>query len=180
MSDTTEEQKKQILCRNCGSSILSDSEKCLFCGSYQLPGRLPFWKYLSESRIFRMGFLFPFPTFIAISAPIILLFYPLPFLDWSWIFILSFFLISFTIFGFIAERIFLNKVKGDAKDFREGFFEWQKSLYLKSPYLSYLGMFLFVCVPLLDWEGPIAFSASSSFIWTALLVFLIKVLIPLF
>ncbi|TGM15904.1 hypothetical protein EHQ81_05790 [Leptospira selangorensis] len=180
MSEAAEVSKKNFYCRNCGSSILSDSEKCLFCGSYQLPGRIPFFKFLSESRLFRTAFFFPFSALIAFAFPIVHALNPIPFLDWSWILLISFFFFTFSIFGFVSEWIFLNKFKGDAKDFREGFFEWQKTLYLRNPYLSYFGMFLFVCVPLLNWENHFSFAASSSAIWTLLLVFLSKILIPLF
>ncbi|TGL62889.1 hypothetical protein [Leptospira sarikeiensis] len=180
MSEAAEVPKKNFYCRNCGSSILSDSEKCLFCGSHQLPGRIPFFKFLSESRLFRTVFFFPFMALLSFSIPVLFVFYPISFLDWAWIFIISFFFLFFSIFGLVSEWIFLNKVKGDAKDFREGFFEWQKTLYLRKPYLSYLGMFLFVCVPLLNWENHFTFAISSSAIWTLLLAFLIKVLIPLF
>ncbi len=180
MSETIEEQKKQTNCRNCGSSILSDSERCLFCGSYQLPGRLPFFKYLSESRLFRRIVLFPIAGLLGFILPILNFFYPVPYVDWTWIGILSGFLLFFSTFGYISEWIFLNKVKGDAKDFRQGFFEWQKTLYLRNRFLSYMGMFLFVCVPLLDWANPILFALSSSAIWSFIILFLSKVLIPLF
>lgn len=179
MSETTEAQKRQIRCRNCGSSILADSEKCLFCGSHQLPGRIPFFQYLSESRIFRKGILFPISILISLSiliSNVVFAEYGVP---WSWVLILSGFFLLFSVFGFISERIFLHKTKGEAKDFRQGFFEWQKTLYTRNPLLSYMGMFLFVCIPLLDWSNPLLFAFSSSAIWSLIVVFLTKVLVPL-
>lgn len=180
MSETMEEIKRQVRCRNCGSSILADSEKCLFCGSHQMPGRVPFFQYLSESRIFRRVFLFPFSILISLSFPILKIVYPEILPEWSWIPFISGFFLLFAVFGFISEWIFLHKAKGEAKDFRQGFFEWQKTLYVQNRAYSYLGMFLFVCVPLLDWANSLAFAASASAIWSLILLFLSKVLIPLF
>ncbi|TGK11776.1 hypothetical protein EHO60_05650 [Leptospira fletcheri] len=180
MTSGIEEGKKQISCRNCGSLIPAESERCVFCGAYQIAGRVPVLKYFSESKFFRRFLLYPFSALLSPGLPLVLYFSGVRFADKTWLIAFSFFGILFCIFGYISEWIFLHKARGEAKDFRQGFFEWQKKLFDRSPALSYAGMFLFVCVPLVDWPNPIPFSLSSSAIWTAILIFLIKILFPLF
>ncbi|PJZ71104.1 hypothetical protein CH373_00870 [Leptospira perolatii] len=180
MQDGSEEHKRHKSCRNCASIIPAESEKCVFCGSYQVPGRVPVYQYAAESRFLRKFFLFPLAVVFAITIFLLEAIYDFTELGLSWITIFSFFFLLFAVFGYISEWIFLLKAKGESKDFRQGFFEWQKKLYQKSAVVSYAGMFLFVCVPLIDWSNPIPFSAAASIIWTFLLLFLIKILFPLF
>ncbi|EQA34708.1 hypothetical protein LEP1GSC047_1362 [Leptospira inadai serovar Lyme str. 10] len=180
MSQETEEVKKQVSCRNCGSLIPADSDKCVFCAAYQVAGRVPIIKFFSESRFFRRVILYPFSLLFAIGIPIFYFSRSMNFPDKTWVLVFSFFWALFCLFGYISEWIFMHKARGEAKDFRQGFFEWQKKLFDRSPSLSYGGMFLFVCVPLIDWVNPIPFSLTSSAIWTVLLIFLIKILFPLF
>ncbi|EMO52820.1 hypothetical protein LEP1GSC172_3015 [Leptospira noguchii] len=85
----------------------------------------------------------------------------------------------FSISGLIGELILDLKFRGDVKDFKEGFIEWQKRLYDRSPYFSYFGMILFVAVPLIRWQNSLWFSLSSAWIWTLLISFIFLVLLPL-
>ncbi|EKN86701.1 hypothetical protein LEP1GSC034_2983 [Leptospira interrogans str. 2003000735] len=85
----------------------------------------------------------------------------------------------FSVSGWIGELILDLKFRGDVKDFKEGFIEWQKRLYDRSRYFSYFGMILFVAVPLIQWQNSLWFSLSSAGIWTLLISFIFLVILPL-
>ncbi|ASV10117.1 hypothetical protein B2G50_07765 [Leptospira interrogans serovar Canicola] len=78
----------------------------------------------------------------------------------------------FSVSGWIGELILDLKFRGDVKDFKEGFIEWQNRLYDRSPYFTYFGMILFVAVPLIQWQNSLWFSLSSAGIWTLLISFI--------
>ncbi|TGM08935.1 zinc ribbon domain-containing protein [Leptospira barantonii] len=172
-------ETEKRFCRNCGTHILAESVQCVFCGSFQSRGSIPFFRFLSESKFLRTKVLYPaLPVFgllflvayvslwlgkFPVSVPIL-------FFLWTLIFSIS---------GWIGELILDLKFHGDVKDFKEGFIEWQKHLYNRSPYLSYLGMILFVATPLIQWQNSLWFSLSSASIWTLLISFISLVIVPL-
>ncbi|MBM9499296.1 zinc ribbon domain-containing protein [Leptospira sp. 201903071] len=172
-------ETEKRFCRNCGTHILADSLQCVFCGSFQSREGIPLLRFLSESKFFRIKILYPgipsFGFFLLISSFVfwrnfIPLSLPILFFFWSLVFSVS---------GWIGELILDLKFRGDVKDFREGFIEWQKHLYDRSPYLSYLGMILFVATPLIQWQNSLWFSLASASIWTALVSFIFLVIVPL-
>ncbi|PJZ61144.1 zinc ribbon domain-containing protein [Leptospira adleri] len=172
-------ETEKRFCRNCGTHILADSIQCVFCGSFQSREAVPFFRFLSESKFFRIKILYPgIPIlgFVLLLLSVVLwrkilpLSLPILFFFWSLIFSVS---------GWIGELILDLKFRGDVKDFREGFIEWQKHLYDRSPYLSYLGMILFVATPLIQWQNSLWFSLASASIWTALISFVFLVIVPL-
>ncbi|XDD50348.1 zinc ribbon domain-containing protein [Leptospira sp. WS92.C1] len=172
-------ETEKRFCRNCGTHILQESTQCVFCGSFQFSNGIPFFRYLSESKFFRIKILYPgvpfLGTLIAVLhfvfwKDIVPFTFSILFLVWSFLFSIS---------GWIGELILDLKFRGDVKDFKEGFIEWQKHLYDRSPYLSYLGMILFVATPLIQWQNSLWFSLASATIWTTLISFLALVIVPL-
>ncbi|EKR64124.1 MULTISPECIES: hypothetical protein [Leptospira] len=173
------ENEKRRFCRNCGTHILIESIQCVFCGSFQSRNSISFFRFAVESKFFRTKVLYPtLPVlgFILFVVQIFLKFETIP-LYVSILFFL--WALVFSISGWIGELILDLKFRGDVKDFKEGFIEWQKHLYDRSPALSYLGMILFVATPLIQWQNSLWFSLSSAGIWTLLISFIFLVIIPL-
>ncbi|MDV6234124.1 zinc ribbon domain-containing protein [Leptospira ellisii] len=172
-------ETEKRFCRNCGTHILQDSVQCVFCGSFQSGKAVPFFRYLSESKFLRLKVLYPG---IPISGAVFFVLYFLfgrEFLSFKIPLLFSIWSLFFSISGWIGEVILDLKFRGDVKDFREGFIEWQKHLYDRSPYLSYLGMILFVATPLIQWQNSLSFSFVSATIWTCLISFIVFVIVPL-
>ncbi|WP_061222878.1 hypothetical protein [Leptospira weilii] len=173
------ENEKRRFCRNCGTHILVESIQCVFCGSFQSRDSISFFRFAVESKFFRTKVLYPtlpvlgfilFVVHIFLKFETISLYVSILFFLWALIFSIS---------GWIGELILDLKFRGDVKDFKEGFIEWQKHLYDRSPALSYLGMILFVATPLIQWQNSLWFSLSSAGIWTLLISFIFLVIVPL-
>ncbi|WP_036033221.1 hypothetical protein [Leptospira noguchii] len=172
-------ENEKRFCRNCGTHILAESIQCLFCGSFQSSNSISFFRYAAESKFLRTKILYPILPILSLLLLVvhvltrfekISILLSILFFVWTFIFSIS---------GLIGELILDLKFRGDVKDFKEGFIEWQKRLYDRSPYFSYFGMILFVAVPLIRWQNSLWFSLSSAWIWTLLISFIFLVLLPL-
>ncbi|WP_061247860.1 hypothetical protein [Leptospira alstonii] len=172
-------ENEKRFCRNCGTHILAESIQCVFCGSFQSRNSIPFFRYAAESKFLRTKILYSFLPVLGmffLAAHIFLRFGAIP-LSASILFFV--WTLIFSVAGWIGELILDLKFRGDVKDFKEGFIEWQKHLYDRSPYLSYLGMILFVATPLIQWQNSLWFSLSSAGIWTLLVSFVFLIIVPL-
>ncbi|TGL73274.1 zinc ribbon domain-containing protein [Leptospira yasudae] len=166
-------------CRNCGTHILAESVQCVFCGSFQTSGSVPWYRYVSESKFFRTKLLYPIFPVLGLLLPVLHFFFWLGKIPFSVSILFFLWTLIFSISGWIGELILDLKFRGDVKDFKEGFIEWQKHLYDRSPYLSYFGMILFVATPLIQWQNSLWFSMASASIWTLLISFISLIIVPL-
>ncbi|EMY77415.1 hypothetical protein LEP1GSC060_2874 [Leptospira weilii serovar Ranarum str. ICFT] len=172
-------ENEKRFCRNCGTHILAESIQCVFCGSFQSRNSIPFFRYAAESKFLRTKILYPLLPVLGmffLTIHIFLRFGTIP-LSASILFFV--WTLIFSVAGWIGELILDLKFRGDVKDFKEGFIEWQKHLYDRSPYLSYLGMILFVATPLVQWRNSLWFSLSSAGIWILLISFIFLIIVPL-
>lgn len=172
-------ENEKRFCRNCGTHILAESIQCLFCGSFQSLNSISFFRYIAESKFLRTKIFYPILPVLGlffIVIHVLTRFEKIPLLTSILFFVWAF---VFSVSGWIGELILDLKFRGDVKDFKEGFIEWQKRLYDRSPYFSYFGMILFVAVPLIQWQNSLWFSLSSAGIWTLLISFIFLVILPL-
>ncbi|MBE8397452.1 zinc ribbon domain-containing protein [Leptospira borgpetersenii serovar Hardjo-bovis] len=173
------ENEKKRFCRNCGTHILVESIQCVFCGSFQVRNSISFFRFATESKFYRTKILYPVLPFLGLFFFVVHIFLKFEAIPLYVSILFFLWALIFSISGWIGELILDLKFRGDVKDFKEGFIEWQKHLYDRSPTLSYLGMILFVATPLIQWQNSLWFSLSSSGIWTLLISFIILVIIPL-
>ncbi|MGJ4785188.1 hypothetical protein [Leptospira interrogans] len=172
-------ENEKRFCRNCGTHILAESIQCLFCGSFQSLNSISFFRYIAESKFLRTKIFYPILPVLGLFLIVIHVltrFEKVPLLVSILFFVWAF---VFSVSGWIGELILDLKFRGDVKDFKEGFIEWQKRLYDRSRYFSYFGMILFVAVPLIQWQNSLWFSLSSAGIWTLLISFIFLVILPL-